>query len=111
MADTLIVAINSDSSVRSLKGNKRPICKQYDRAFLIASFSFVDAVVIFNGQRCTGLIRALKPDIYVKGGDYNINNINKDEKEALLACKTKIKFVKLVNGLSSTSIIEKLKIK
>lgn len=111
MGDALIVALNSDSSIRKLKGSSRPVCKEDDRAFTLASFSFVDAVILFNGERCDNLIRTLKPDIYVKGGDYNLNTIDSKEKKALLECGAEIKFIKFIKGLSTTSLIEKLNIK
>jgi rfaE bifunctional protein nucleotidyltransferase chain/domain len=106
--DVLLIAINSDASVRAIKGKTRPIVCEKDRAYLLASLIFVDAVVIFNTPRCTDLFLALKPDIYVKGGDYNIDNIDKEEKEALLRVGSKIKFIKFILGLSTTEILKKI---
>ncbi|HOK05267.1 MAG TPA: adenylyltransferase/cytidyltransferase family protein [Victivallales bacterium] len=108
-ADFLIVGINSDNSIKKLKGPDRPLCKQEDRAYLLASFYFVDAVVIFNQVRCTKLMKLIKPDIYVKGGDYNINNINQEEKEALLESGTKIKFIPFIGNFSTTFLLNKIK--
>ena len=106
--DALLVAINSDASVRSIKGKSRPIVCEMDRAYLLASLIYVDAVVIFNTPRCTELFLELKPDIYVKGGDYNIDNIDKEEKTALLSVGSKIKFIKFIPGLSTTEILRKI---
>ncbi len=108
-ADLLLLALNSDKSVKSLKDPSRPLMNEKDRSFVMASLSCVDAVVIFGEQRCDKLIKALKPDVYVKGGDYNINNINPDEKKVLLECGSKIIFVKFVKGYSTTSLIEKIR--
>jgi len=108
-ADALVVALNSDKSVKTLKDPSRPIIKEADRAYTLAAMSCVDAVVVFTQRRCTKIIKALQPDVYVKGGDYNIANMDKDEKNALLGCGAKISFVKFIKGLSSTSIIEKLR--
>ena len=106
--DALLIAINSDESVRAIKGESRPIVCEDDRAYLLSSLIYVDAVVIFNTPRCTGLFLALKPDIYVKGGDYNIDNIDKEEKEELLSVGAKIKFIKFIPGLSTTEILKKI---
>jgi rfaE bifunctional protein nucleotidyltransferase chain/domain len=106
--DALLIAINSDASVRAIKGKSRPIVCEADRAYLLASLIYVDAVVIFNTPRCTNLFLALKPDIYVKGGDYNIDNIDKEEKGALLKAGSKIKFIKFIPGLSTTDILRKI---
>ncbi|MFA6567215.1 MAG: adenylyltransferase/cytidyltransferase family protein [Victivallales bacterium] len=106
--DALLIAINSDASVRAIKGKSRPIVCEKDRAYLLASLIYVDAVVIFNTARCTDLFLALKPDIYVKGGDYNIDNIDKEEKAALLSVGSKIKFIKFIPGLSTTEILKKI---
>jgi len=105
--DALLVALNSDDSVQELKGPSRPITCQDDRAFLIASLAFVDAVVVFDSLRCDKLILGLRPDVYVKGGDYDINTIDKDEKEALQAVRCAIRFVPFIKGYSSTVIIQK----
>jgi len=105
--DALIVLINSDESVRELKGPTRPVCKQHDRAFLLACLSFVDAVCVFDGQRCAKEIAAIKPDIYVKGGDYTIASLNPEERQALIDAGARIEFVPLVEGHSTTKLLEK----
>jgi len=107
--DGLLVLVNSDSSVRQLKGPARPVNNEQDRAFLLASLKCIDAVMVFNGLRCTDMIKALKPDIYAKGGDYNIDTINSEEKAALLEAGTKIIFIPFVSGFSTTETISKLK--
>jgi rfaE bifunctional protein nucleotidyltransferase chain/domain len=69
--DILVVALNSDSSVRRLKGEGRPILPQKERAEILAAFSFVDYVTIFSESMVTKVLLALKPDIHVKGSDYS----------------------------------------
>ena len=81
--DALLVALNSDSSTRALKGPTRPVNDENARALLLGSLYFVDAVYIFDTPRCTGIFEEVKPDIYVKGADYNIDTINPEEINAL----------------------------
>ena len=75
MGDILIVGLNSDQSVKKLKGPKRPINNQEDRAYMLLSYDFIDYVIIFNEETPYNLIRDICPDILVKGGDYTIDNI------------------------------------
>ena len=103
----LIVLLNSDASVRALKGPTRPVNKEADRAFLMACLQFVDAVSVFDGERCTKQIAAIAPDIYVKGGDYTVESLNPEEREALFSVGAKILFISFVDGLSTTKILEK----
>ena len=105
--DALLVAMNSDNSVRTLKGDDRPVNDQYSRALILASLYFVDAVYIFDSIRCTSIIETVKPDIYVKGADYNIETINQEEKNTLLNTGTEIRFVELTPGFSTTETIKK----
>lgn len=104
-----LVLINSDRSVQELKGPSRPIINEYNRAYLLASLSSVDAVVIFDSQICAKELRALAPDIYVKGGDYNIEKLNPTERTALLDCKAKFHFIPFVENFSTTGILERIK--
>lgn len=75
LGDKLVVGLNTDSSVRRLKGVSRPIVDEYSRAFLLASLRFVDAVMLFNEDTPYNLIKTVQPDILVKGGDYQIKDI------------------------------------
>lgn len=106
-ADALLILLNSDESVRRLKGPSRPICRENDRAFLLACMEFIDAVVIFNSARCNREIETLKPDVYIKGGDYTVEKLDPDERKALMDCKAEIRFIPFVPGFSTTSLIEK----
>jgi rfaE bifunctional protein nucleotidyltransferase chain/domain len=107
--DCLLVLLNSDASVKTLKGPDRPLNSEGDRAFVLTSLRCVDAALIFGSPRCTDMIKSLKPDIYVKGGDYNIDTINGEEKAALLEIGTQIEFIPFVPGFSTTNIIDKIK--
>jgi rfaE bifunctional protein nucleotidyltransferase chain/domain len=107
LGDKLIVAINSDISVKILKGENRPIKPEIDRLLTMAAFSFVDAVVLFEEETPTKLIDALIPDILVKGGDYEI--------EKIVGYKTvtqhggQVLTLDFVAGSSTSNFVEKLK--
>jgi glycerol-3-phosphate cytidylyltransferase len=75
LGDALVVALNSDVSVKLLKGAERPFNNEVDRAALLCALRSVDYVVIFSDKRASGVIEAIKPDIYVKGGDYKLDEI------------------------------------
>lgn len=107
LGDVLIIGLNTDQSVGKLKGENRPINNEFSRTQLIASMFFVDAVVLFNEDTPLELINAVKPDVLVKGGDYNLNNIV-GAKETL-ASGGEVKVLSFLPGYSSTSIIEKIK--
>lgn len=108
LGDALMVFINADSSIRTLKGPNRPVNDEKSRAILLGSLYFVDSIVVFATPRCTDLFTKIKPDIYVKGADYNIDTINKEEKAALLAVGSKIEFIELTPGFSTTKILADL---
>ena len=104
--DTLIVGINSDQSVKELKGKNRPLNKLEHRAKVLSSLRCVDAVVVFEDKTPMKLILSVKPDILVKGGDYKINEIvgNKE----VVKSGGKVMTIPLVKGISTTKIIQKL---
>lgn len=106
-ADALIVLLNSDESIRRLKGPSRPICTETDRAFMLACFEFIDAVVVFGSERCDGEIATIAPDVYVKGGDYTVEKLDPGERSALSGCGAEIRFIPFVPGCSTTALIEK----
>jgi D-beta-D-heptose 7-phosphate kinase/D-beta-D-heptose 1-phosphate adenosyltransferase len=106
-ADYLIVAVNSDVSVRRLgKGDNRPINSEESRAVLLASLSVVDAVVIFNEDTPQQIIATLMPDVLVKGGDYTIEQIA-GAKE-VIANGGRVVINKIIEGFSTTKIIKKM---
>jgi rfaE bifunctional protein nucleotidyltransferase chain/domain len=105
-ADYLIVGLNSDASVKKLKGETRPINNQESRALLLASLIMVDAVVIFEEDTPLELIKAILPDVLVKGGDYTIHQII-GAKE-VIATGGRVIINPVLEGFSTTGIIQKI---
>ncbi len=108
-ADALLVLVNSDASVRALKGPTRPLQCQEDRAFLLCALKPVDKAVIFDSPRCDRELELLAPDVYVKGGDYTAENLDPGERKALEKAGSRLVFISFVPGHSSTGIIRKMK--
>ena len=106
-ADFLIVGLNSDNSVKRLKGQQRPVNNQDSRALLLASLLMVDAVVIFEEDTPLELINSVRPDVIVKGGDYTIEQIV-GAKE-VISNGGRVVINPVIEGYSTTSIIDKLK--
>lgn len=105
--DILIVGLNSDQSVRGLKGDTRPILSQEDRAELVAALQPVDFVTIFDERTASCLIELIKPQVYVKGGDYTLDSL--PEKDVIRQFGVEVKFIPLVTGNSTTGLIERIK--
>ncbi|MCS6823675.1 MAG: D-glycero-beta-D-manno-heptose 1-phosphate adenylyltransferase [Cytophagaceae bacterium] len=106
LGSKLIVGLNTDRSVKKLKGHSRPVNPEYARARVLAALTFVDAVILFDDDTPLALIQDLKPDILVKGADYNLKNIV--GADIVLAYGGKVETIPLVNGFSTTDIISKL---
>ena len=106
--DVLVVGINSDASVRRLgKGEARPVMPEMARARVVAGFAAVDCVVLFDEDTPYELIQALEPDVLVKGGDYSrATTVGADIVEARGG---RVKHVELVDGFSTTNIVERLR--
>jgi len=107
LGEKLVIGLNSDSSVKRIKGEGRPVNDQSNRAALLAALFFVDAVVVFEEDTPLNLISTLMPDILVKGADYAVENIV-GAKE-VIANGGEVKTINFVEGYSSTSIIEKIR--
>jgi rfaE bifunctional protein nucleotidyltransferase chain/domain len=107
LGDALIVAVNSDASVRELKGPDRPLNMEQDRAEVLSALRCVDHVTIFTGKRVTEVIRSLQPAIYAKGGDYTVETLDPGERAALEEAGTEISLLSLVPGRSTTSLLER----
>ena len=107
LGDKLILGLNSDDSVKRLKGESRPVNREEARARLLASLQFVDAVVSFSEDTPLELIGYLKPDILVKGKDYEISNIV--GADIVIENGGKVETIDLVDGFSTTNIIDKIK--
>lgn len=103
----LIVGVNSDASVKRLKGEDRPIVDEYSRAFNLASHAYIDAVIIFEEDTPLNLINTLHPDVLVKGGDYTLETVV-GAKEVQAYGGT-VQIVPFLDGYSSTSVINKIR--
>lgn len=106
-ADILVVGLNSDSSVRKLKGEHRPINNEYSRALILASLVLVDAVVVFEEDTPLELIKVVMPDVFVKGGDYTIDQIA-GAKE-VIENGGRVILNEIIKGVSTTGLVEKIK--
>lgn len=109
LGDALAVGLNSDRSVRELKGEGRPLNPQDDRAEVLAALGCVDYVVIFESQRATATIRAVRPHVYAKGGDYTPASLDAEEKQALNEAGAEIRILPLVPGRSTTGVLERMR--
>lgn len=103
----LIVGINTDASVKRLKGQERPVNNQYDRAFQLASLMFVDAVCFFDEDTPGNLIKSISPDVLVKGGDYTIDTIV--GANHVQSYGGKVQIIPIVEGYSTSALIERIK--
>lgn len=106
-ADYLIVGLNSDASVRKLKGPSRPINNTESRAIVLANLIVVDAVIVFEEETPLELIKAILPDVMVKGGDYTTNQVVGGKE--VIANGGKVIINPIVEGFSTTGLIEKMK--
>ncbi|HVS54379.1 MAG TPA: adenylyltransferase/cytidyltransferase family protein [Opitutaceae bacterium] len=109
LGGALVVLLNDDASVRTLKGPLRPVQTQEQRAFALASLACVDCVVAFHTPRLDAEIRALRPDKYCKAGDYSLDKLDRGERTALEEVGAEIEFLKFLPGFSTTSLIAKIK--
>jgi rfaE bifunctional protein nucleotidyltransferase chain/domain len=107
IGDKLVIGLNTDDSVRRIKGLTRPIQDQLARSRVLAALEFVDLVVFFDSETPMGLIEALTPDILVKGKDYQVSNIVGSE--FVLKNGGKVETIELVSGYSTSGIIDKIK--
>ena len=105
-ADYSIILLNSDKSVRSIKGPTRPINKELDRAEILCALSCVDYVVLFDEDSPRNLLDEIKPDVYTKGADYTMETL--PEADIMRKNGTRVEFISFVEGKSTTGIIEKI---
>ena len=104
--DVLIVALNSDKSVKSIKGEGRPINNEQDRAEILCALKSVDYVVLFDEDSPADLLAEIKPDVHTKGADYTIETL--PEAKIIMENGGRIEFIKFVEGKSTTSTIAKI---
>lgn len=105
-ADKLILLMNSDKSVKELKGEGRPINNENDRAEVLCALAAVDYVVAFDEQSPATIIDEIKPDVYTKGADYTLETL--PEKDVVIKNNIHVEFIKFVDGKSTTNIIKKI---
>lgn len=106
-ADVLVLALNSDSSVRSIKGEKRPLINEKERAEILAALEFVDFVTIFKESTPLKLIKYLKPDILIKGGDWPEEKVI--GREEVKKWGGHVEIIPEIKGKSTTNIVEKIR--
>jgi len=107
LGDILIIGLNSDSSVKIIKGKNRPYMEQDDRAYILSHLIFVDAVCIFDEETPYHMIETVKPDFLVKGGDYNAEDVV--GKDIVEKYGGKVVIFPFVAGYSSSQIINKIR--
>ena len=107
--DVLVVGLNGDESVHKLKGPGRPINNESDRAEVLAALESVDLVAIFPELRATRFIELVRPDVYVKGGDYSSETLDNEERTVLKKIGAKIDIVPFEKGYSTSALIKHLR--
>ena len=108
LGDFLIVGLNGDRSVNELKGAGRPITSQRDRAEILAALACVDLVTIFPDIRATKFLTAIRPAVYVKGGDYSASTLDQEERAVLKEFGTDIRLIPFQEGYSTSVLIEQI---
>lgn len=109
LGDALFIALNSDESVRLLKGPLRPVQNEEQRAYALAALECVDGILVFREKRLTGELLALKPDLYCKAGDYTLEKLDAGERGALQSVGAEIRFMPFLDGFSTTQLIQRIK--
>jgi rfaE bifunctional protein nucleotidyltransferase chain/domain len=108
LGDLLIVGLNGDRSVHQLKGAGRPITTENDRAEMLAGLECVDLVTIFPEIRATNFLLAVRPAVYVKGGDYTSATLDEEERATLKEIEATIRFIPFEPGYSTSGLIKKI---
>lgn len=104
----LVVAVNSDESIRSIKGKDRPVCPLSDRMYMVASLECVNAVFFFTDLTAAKAIRAARPKMWVKGGDWKLSELSQSERRAAKDVGAKIKIVPRIGEWSTTGLLRRL---
>jgi rfaE bifunctional protein nucleotidyltransferase chain/domain len=108
LGDLLVVGLNSDRSVQELKGARRPVTTQSDRAEILAALECVDLVTIFPEIRATKFLTAVRPAVYVKGGDYTPETLDQEERATLKEIEAAIRLIPFETGYSTSGLIEQI---
>lgn len=109
LGDALFIALNSDASVKVLKGPLRPVMNEEQRAYALAALTCIDGILIFREPRLTAEILALRPDVYCKAGDYTLEKLNPQERAALESVGAQITFMPFLPGFSTTNLIARIR--
>lgn len=107
LGDTLIVGLNSDKSIKKIKDKGRPILYEKERIKILSALEMVDYIVLFNNRDPVDIIKKIKPDIHVKGGDYKLEDLK--ERKIIEKHNGKVVIIPLVKGSSTTDIINRIK--
>ena len=107
--DILWVGINSDASVRALKGSTRPIYPQEARLYLLNALQCVDGLILFDGNDCAHELELIQPDVYVKSGHYTLETLNPNERRMLEKCNTRICFIPPLPNWSTTQTLARIR--
>jgi len=105
--DCLVLGLNTDASVRENKGPERPINSELDRAAVVGALKAVDYVVLFGEKTAESIIAKVRPDVYVKGGDYTLDTL--PEAKIVQSYGGRVEFVPMVAGRSTSNVVEKIK--
>jgi D-beta-D-heptose 7-phosphate kinase/D-beta-D-heptose 1-phosphate adenosyltransferase len=108
LGDVLVVGLNSDASVRAVKGPDRPVVSETERALLLSALECVDLITIFSDATPLALLQEIQPDVYAKGGDYTLDTIVQEERRAVESYGGRIEIIPGVAGRSTTGIIRKI---
>jgi D-glycero-beta-D-manno-heptose 1-phosphate adenylyltransferase len=108
LGDVLVVGLNGDDSIHELKGAGRPITTQSDRAEILAALACVDLVTIFPEIRATKFLAAVRPAVYVKGGDYTPRTLDEEELTILNEVEAAIRLIPFETGYSTSGLIERI---
>lgn len=108
LGDVLVIGINGDQSIRELKGVGRPLNSEADRAEVVAALASVDLVAIFPEVRATRFLESVAPDVYVKGGDYNEDTLNLEERAVLKKIGAKIDILPFEEGYSTSDLLARM---
>ena len=108
LGDLLVVGLNGDDSIHELKGAGRPITTQSDRAEILAALACVDLVTIFPEIRATKFLAAVRPAVYVKGGDYTPRTLAEEERAILNEFEAAIRLIPFETGYSTSGLIERI---
>ena len=104
----LVVGVNSDESIRALKGKTRPVCPLEDRMYMVASLECVDVVFYFKEPNAARAIRSVSPKVWVKGGDWKLSSLAPAERRAIKEVGSKVEFVKRIGSWSTTGLLRRL---